>query len=84
MFELHAWLKQLRLYKLIKLLILLGIELVFGVYLSTRCMNTKHALLGSAQLVARCTTGPRRADNNASRQTIMLDRRNAPLGFAEL
>ena len=31
-------------------------------------------------LVARCTTGPRRADNNAS----SLDRRDAPLGHAEL
>ena len=31
-------------------------------------------------LVALCTTGPRRADNNAS----SLDRRDAPLGLAEL
>ena len=33
-------------------------------------------------IVARCTTGPRRAANNASRFT--RSRRNAPLGLAEL
>ena len=31
-------------------------------------------------IVVRCTTGPRRAANNAS----SLDRRDAPLGLAEL
>ena len=45
-----------------------------------RIYSRRHCQSFTARaVVARCSTGPRRAVNNASR-----DRRNAPLGLAEL
>ena len=63
----------------------------FNLILTVECWcGSPGALLktfwdAKSMVVARCTTGPRRADNNASRNNASsLDRRDAPLGLAEL